>query len=115
TRGPDFDPTSGERVVSSETLKRVRDYVAFRFPGMKEAPLVETRVCQYENSPDQGFIIDRHPTVENVWLVGGGSGHGFKHGPALGEYVAGQILQTTAAENRFLLERKLLVQQRTVY
>jgi len=105
TRGPDFDPTSGERVVSSETLKRVRDYVAFRFPGMKEAPLVETRVCQYENSPDQGFIIDRHPTVENVWLVGGGSGHGFKHGPALGEMVAELVVEHGDPQPAFRLGR----------
>jgi glycine/D-amino acid oxidase-like deaminating enzyme len=91
-RGPEFDPTSGERIVSSETLKRVREYMAFRFPGMKDAPLVETRVCQYENSPDEGFIIDRHPESEQVWLVGGGSGHGFKHGPALGEMVSGLVM-----------------------
>ncbi|PYX80329.1 MAG: hypothetical protein DMG70_23890 [Acidobacteria bacterium] len=93
TRGPEFDPSSGERVVSSATLKRVRDYMAFRFPGMKDAPLVETRVCQYENSPDEGFIIDRHPGVDNIWLVGGGSGHGFKHGPALGEMVARLVME----------------------
>jgi sarcosine oxidase len=93
TRGPEFDPTSGERVVSSEGLKKIREYLAFRFPAMKDAPLVETRVCQYENSPDEGFIIDRHPAAENVWLVGGGSGHGFKHGPAVGEMVAGLVME----------------------
>jgi glycine/D-amino acid oxidase-like deaminating enzyme len=93
TRGGEFDPSLGERVVNSETLKRVREYMAFRFPGMKDAPLVETRVCQYENSPDEGFIIDRHPAVENVWIVGGGSGHGFKHGPALGEMVAELVME----------------------
>ena len=83
-----FDPTSGERVVSQATLKRVREYIAFRFPAMKDAPLIETRVCQYEQTPDSNFIVDRHPRMENVWLLGGGSGHGFKHGPALGEMMA---------------------------
>ena len=39
---------------------------------MKDAPLLESRVCQYENSPDNNFIIDRHPKYENVWLLGGG-------------------------------------------
>lgn len=93
TRGPEFDPTNGERVVSAETLKDVREYVAFRFPALKNAPLIETRVCQYEQTPDSHFIIDRHPENGNVWLVGGGSGHGFKHGPAVGEMVAELILK----------------------
>jgi sarcosine oxidase len=93
TRGPEFDPTNGERIVSSETLTNVREYVAFRFPALRDAPLIETRVCQYEQTPDSHFIIDRHPKNENVWLVGGGSGHGFKHGPALGELMADLILK----------------------
>ncbi len=93
TRGRDFDPTSGDRVVSQATLKRVREYVAFRFPAMKDAPLIETRVCQYEQTPDSNFIVDRHPRMDNVWLLGGGSGHGFKHGPALGEMMADLILK----------------------
>jgi sarcosine oxidase len=93
TRGPAFDPTSGERVVSPETVKFVRNYLAFRFPGLKDAPLVETRVCQYEQTPDSHFIVDRHPANEKVWLLGGGSGHGFKHGPAVGEMMAELILK----------------------
>ena len=92
TRGPDFDPTNGERVIDPETLKDIREYVAFRFPALRDAPLIETRVCQYEQTPDGHFIIDRHPTNENVWLLGGGSGHGFKHGPAIGEMMADLIL-----------------------
>ena len=58
------------------------------FPAMKDAPLIETRVCQYEQTADSNFIVDRHPRMNNVWLLGGGSGHGFKHGPALGEMMA---------------------------
>jgi glycine/D-amino acid oxidase-like deaminating enzyme len=93
TRGPAFDPTNGERVVSQATLKRVRDYVAFRFPAMKTAPLIETRVCQYEQTSDSNFIVDRHPEMNNVWILGGGSGHGFKHGPALGETMAKLVMK----------------------
>ncbi len=95
TRGAIFDPTDGERMVSQETLKDIREYVGFRFPALKDATLVETRVCQYEQTPDSHFIIDRHPAMEmeNVWLVGGGSGHGFKHGPAIGEMMAEVILK----------------------
>src|SRR5213592_2985694 len=95
TRGPPFDPTDGERIPTPETLRAARDYLALRFPGLKNAPLVESRVCQYENSPDEHFIIDRHPAAANAWLVGGGSGHGFKHGPAVGELVAGLVLDAT--------------------
>jgi glycine/D-amino acid oxidase-like deaminating enzyme len=93
TRGPAFDPTSGERVISEDTLTFVREYLAFRFPALKDAPLIETRVCQYEQTPDSQFIVDRHPAMENVWLVGGGSGHGFKHGPAIGEMIGDLILK----------------------
>lgn len=93
TRGPDFDPSDGERVVSPETLKDIREYVGFRFPGLKDAPLLESRVCQYEQTPDSHFIIDRYPANENVWLLGGGSGHGFKHGPAIGEMMTELILK----------------------
>jgi len=92
TRGGDFDPSNGERVVSPATLKRVREYVAFRFPAMKNAPLLESRVCQYEQTSDSNFVVDRHPQIDNVWLLGGGSGHGFKHGPAIGEIMADLIL-----------------------
>ncbi|MGA8438154.1 MAG: FAD-dependent oxidoreductase [Candidatus Sulfotelmatobacter sp.] len=93
TRGTFFDPTCGERVVGHATLKRVREYLALRFPAMKDAPLLETRVCQYEQTPDSNFILDRHPRMDNVWILGGGSGHGFKHGPALGEMAAQLVLK----------------------
>ena len=105
TRGPVFDPTNGERVVSPETLRDIREYVGFRFPALKDAPLVETRVCQYEQTPDSHFIIDRHPVATNAWIVGGGSGHGFKHGPAIGEMVAELILKEREAEAIWRLER----------
>jgi glycine/D-amino acid oxidase-like deaminating enzyme len=93
TRGPEFDPTNGERAINPETLKRVREYVTFRFPALRDSPLIETRVCQYEQTPDSHFILDRHPENENVWLLGGGSGHGFKHGPAIGEMMANLVLK----------------------
>ena len=105
TRGPEFDPTSGERTADQEGLKRARDYVAFRFPAMKDAPLIETRVCQYENSPDHHLIIDRHPAANNLWLVGGGSGHGFKHGPAVGEMLAEWVMGHKPPDPTFQLAR----------
>jgi len=105
TRGPEFDPTSGQRLVSEEGLAAARRYLANRFPGMKDAPLVETRVCQYENTTDHNFIVDRHPANSNVWIVGGGSGHGFKHGPALGELVAKLVLKDETADPLYRLAR----------
>jgi glycine/D-amino acid oxidase-like deaminating enzyme len=72
---------------------------------MKDAPLIETRVCQYEQTPDGNLILDRHPRMDNVWLLGGGSGHGFKHGPALGEMIAELILKDGQAAEHWRLER----------
>ncbi|HYT04532.1 MAG TPA: FAD-dependent oxidoreductase [Gemmatimonadales bacterium] len=105
TRGPGFDPTTGERLPTPEALQTARDYLARRFPALKGAPLLEARVCQYENSPDEHFIIDRHPQAANLWLVGGGSGHGFKHGPAVGELVADAVLGRREPEPTFRLTR----------
>jgi sarcosine oxidase len=105
TRGPEFDPTSDERVVSEQRLRLAREYVEFRFPGMKGAPLIKGRVCQYEQTADGDFVVDRHPACSGAWLVGGGSGHGFKHGPALGEMVAELVMEDGEANRRFRLAR----------
>jgi len=113
--GERVDPDTHSRIVSPEMTKAVRDYVARRFPALNGAPIVETRVCQYENTSSGDFLIDRHPEMENVWFVGGGSGHGFKHGPAVGEYVARQLLEGAAPEPRFSLATKETVQKRAVY
>ena len=113
--GERVDPDTQSRIVSPAMTEMVRKYVARRFPALKEAPIVETRVCQYENSSNGDFLIDRHPEMENVWFVGGGSGHGFKHGPAVGTYVTGQLLGGAAAEARFSLATKDTSQKRAVY
>jgi len=113
--GPSFDPDRGDRVVTVEGLKAAREFLAQRFPGLKDAPLLEARVCQYENTSSGDFLIDRHPAHDNVWLVGGGSGHGFKHGPALGEYVAARVLEGGAVEPRFALAAKGTVRERRVF
>lgn len=105
TRGEGFDPTNGDRTVAPEFVARVREFLALRFPALQHAPLVETRVCQYENTPDHHFIVDKHPAAENCWLVGGGSGHGFKHGPALGEMVAAAVSEGKAVDPFFRLSR----------
>jgi sarcosine oxidase len=113
--GERVDPDRQSRIVSLAMTEAVKKYVARRFPALKDAPIVETRVCQYENTSNGDFLIDRHPEMENVWFAGGGSGHGFKHGPAVGEYVTGRLLDRTPVEARFSLETKATTQNRAVY
>jgi len=113
--GPQFDPDRGDRIVSTELTKAVREYVKRRVPQLADAPVTESRVCQYENTSNGDFLIDRHPGLPNVWLVGGGSGHGFKHGPAVGEYVTAMISGNGTPEPRFSLATKQRVQERKVY
>jgi monomeric sarcosine oxidase len=113
--GPEFDPDTGERIVNPESVNAVRTYLARRVPLLADAPVAESRVCQYENTSNGDFLIDRHPELENAWLVGGGSGHGFKHGPAVGEQVASLISGNTEVELRFALATKEQVQQRKVF
>jgi sarcosine oxidase len=105
TRGSIVDPTSVERRISEEGLSAARAYLRRRFPAMAGAPLVEARVCQYENSTDLDFILDRHPEAENVWIIGGGSGHGFKHGPVVGEMVTDAVLSSMPLPPEFSLRR----------
>ena len=113
--GPAFDPDTGDRMLEPSTLRDARQFLAERFPALADAPLTEARVCQYENTSSGDFLIDRHPDFENVWLVGGGSGHGFKHGPAVGEYSSSRILGGGTVEPRFSIESKGGTENRRVY
>jgi monomeric sarcosine oxidase len=114
--GPAMDPDTGDRTPSPPALADVRAFMARRFPALAGRPLSESRVCQYENSSNGDFLIDRHPGYDNVVLVGGGSGHGFKHGPAVGRYAADLALGTLAApEPRFSLATKAEGQARAVH
>jgi glycine/D-amino acid oxidase-like deaminating enzyme len=90
--GPEVDPDTQERRLSDDLVAASRGYLRRRFPDLAERPVAEGRVCQYELTNDTHFVIDRHPTVDDAWIVGGGSGHGFKHGPVVGEYVSGLIV-----------------------
>jgi sarcosine oxidase len=110
------DPDTQERVASQDGIALMRAFIAGRFPALASAPVVESRVCQYENSWNGDFVIDRHPASDNVYIAGGGSGHGFKHGPAVGEYAAALMLGTLAhAEPRFAWSATRTEQQRAVY
>jgi sarcosine oxidase len=113
--GEPIDPDVDERLVGAASVERARAFLARRFPALASAPLVETRVCQYENTSNGDFLIDRHPGADDVWLVGGGSGHGFKHGPAVGEYVTERLVGGGTPEPRFALATKQAVKQRAVF
>ena len=105
TRGAPFDPTSGDRTPSAEGLARARQILARRFPALAAAPLLEARVCQYENTPDGDFILDRHPGRADVWILGGGSGHAFKMGPSIGLHAARAVLGQAPPEPALSLGR----------
>jgi monomeric sarcosine oxidase len=113
--GPEFDPDQGDRAATREGLAAVRKYLSLRVPSLTDAPLLGSEVCQYENTSNGDFLIDRHPTLENVWLVGGGSGHGFKHGPVVGEYVVKRISGGSDVEPRFSLASKATMHRRNIY
>ena len=114
--GSALDPDSEERVPDAASLDLARAWIARRLPALARAPVVETRVCQYENTSTGDLVIDRHPGRENVWLVGGGSGHGFKHGPAVGEIAAHLVTTGTAnPEPRLSMASKPAHARRAVY
>ncbi|HYF67968.1 MAG TPA: FAD-dependent oxidoreductase [Ohtaekwangia sp.] len=102
-RGVSFDPTGDERILDEDVLKEARTFLEHRFPGLQDAPLLESRVCPYENSPTGNFLFDIHPDADNVFFLGGGSGHGFKHGPALGELVSNVLTGVSSAPSIFMI------------
>jgi sarcosine oxidase len=113
--GGPIDPDSAERIADPWSLARAREWLARRIPALARAPVIESRVCAYENSDTGDFLIDRHPAHDNVWIVGGGSGHGFKHGPAVGELTARMVLDGEQPGPRFAIVNKGADARRTVY
>ena len=113
--GAQFDPDLSDRVATEEGLNAVRNFMARRLPSLEGAPLIHSRVCQFENTSNGDFLIDKYPGTDNVWIVGGGSGHGFKHGPSIGKYVADRVLKGGVGEERFHLLSKTTVKKRMVY
>ena len=113
--GPPIDPDNDDRTPTPDAIARARAWVERRFPAMKGAPVVGTRICQYENTSNGDLLIDRHPDFDNVWVVGGGSGHGFKHGPAVGELAARLVLTGADPHLRLSFASKGTHAARAVY
>lgn len=101
--GPDFDPDRGERALSPDNERRAREYLAHRFPALADAPVIGHRTCQYSLTADTSFLIAPHPERKGEWVVGGGSGHAFKHGPVIGEHVADLVTGAAEPDPRFAL------------
>jgi len=113
--GPHVEDMDGlDRTVAPTTEREARDFLARRFPALADREVVDARVCQYANSSNGDFLIDRHPDLDNVWLIGCGSGHGFKQGPAVGAHAAGLLLGIATPIARFGLAAKGTEQARAI-
>jgi sarcosine oxidase len=99
--GPPEDPDRRPQTATPESERAAREYLAMRFPALADVPTERTKVCHYSMTGDMSFIAGPHPADEHVWLVGGGSGHGFKHGPAVAEHVADAITGRVEPEPRY--------------
>jgi sarcosine oxidase len=102
--GPPLDPDAALPAATREGEALARRFLAERFPALAAAPLSGSKTCRYELSPDAHFVAAPHPQHPSVWLLGGGSGHGFKHGPALAEQVAAAWAGTAPLPPHFGLE-----------
>jgi sarcosine oxidase len=89
---PVTDPDLSVRWVDADRVQRSRNFVAQRFPDLKDAPVLETRSCHYESTSSRNFIVAPHPQMKNIWIAGGGNAEGFKQGPVIGEYIAKRVL-----------------------
>jgi sarcosine oxidase len=101
--GPEVDPSSRPLEAGPQAVAEAREYLAFRFPDLSDAPVASAPACHYSLTADSNFIFAPHPSHDGVWLLGGGSGHGFKHGPALAEHVAAVLSGNAEPEPRFAL------------
>lgn len=110
-----IDPDTQDRRPTQEALDEVVAFRDRRFPGLRRAPMIGAEVCQYENSSNGDFLIDFHPSLSNLLLLGGGSGHGFKHGPEVGRYAAARLFGAAKEEPRFSLATKSETQHREVH
>jgi glycine/D-amino acid oxidase-like deaminating enzyme len=104
-RGETIHPERDDRFRNQVVFNEARNFISHRFPDLQNAPLIDSRVCAYENSPDGNFIIDHHPEAENIIILGGGSGHGFKHGPAIGELISEALSEGRMISGLFSLYR----------
>ncbi|HEY7219468.1 MAG TPA: N-methyl-L-tryptophan oxidase [Candidatus Binatia bacterium] len=86
------DPDHVQRAVSSEEAQSMyREYVHGRLPGLSDR-CRSAASCLYTTTPDSNFVIDVHPDNDRIMIASPCSGHGFKHSAAIGELLAGQVI-----------------------
>jgi sarcosine oxidase len=83
--GPPANADGHSQDPDDDLLRRLAKLARELLPGHDPEP-VATERCVYDNSPDEDFILDR---AGNIVIGSGTSGHGFKFGPLLGEWLAG--------------------------
>ncbi|MCZ0728170.1 N-methyl-L-tryptophan oxidase [Mycolicibacterium iranicum] len=93
-KGIECTPDTIDRTVHDREICEMRDRAAQLLPAL-DGPCIHSATCMYSNTPDQHFVIARHPDTENVTVACGFSGHGFKFVPVVGEILAD--LATTGA------------------
>jgi sarcosine oxidase len=101
--GREVDPDARPREAGPDAVQRAREYLALRFPDLARAPVLGAPACHYSLTEDSNFIFAPRPGAAGQWFLGGGSGHGFKHGPAVAEHVAAVLGGRAEAEKRFAL------------
>ena len=105
-KGQEFDITQNERTHSESSVNHCKKYMGHRFPVFKKAKIKLIKTCQYTMTPDANWIIAPHPECPRHWIIGAGSAHGFKHGPALGQYVTDKILNNEEPDPKFALKER---------
>ena len=105
--GDPVEPGLRPRQAPAASLAAARDYLAHRFPALANAPVRSAPSCHYSLTADGNFVFARHPELERVWLLGGGSGHGYKHGPTVAEHAAAALAGEAEPEPRFALGERI--------
>jgi glycine/D-amino acid oxidase-like deaminating enzyme len=104
--GEPVEPGLRPAQARAASVAAARDYLAARFPALANAPVRSAPSCHYSLTADGNFLFARHPEHERVWLLGGGSGHGYKHGPAIADHAARVLAGEAAPEPRFALRER---------
>jgi sarcosine oxidase len=107
-RGIECTPDTIDRVVHPHEIKAMRDRVAELVPAL-DGPCLHSATCMYSNTPDQHFVIARHPDSARVTVACGFSGHGFKFVPVVGEILADLTIDAKTAHPITLFDPQRLV------
>jgi sarcosine oxidase len=89
------DPNTGAGEATPAEVQQMREILATRLPRISTSEWVGGKPCLYTLTPDEHFVLGRHPRYERVAVAGGFSGHGFKFAPVVGEILADLALTGT--------------------